>query len=253
MDSVNDYKLAFIIGHKYFEGYPSYLQYYIDNINKIYPNSLIIVVDNNSTNPDKVSENLAGQNVTLLRNNIECKFELGAYKVGMEFIIAQNLLHQYDYFIFTQDTYVLKNKYDFNILKQNAVEACSLIGWRNDWEIFEICAPVLRSIGLVNKLDEANLCWCNSFIVSNKKLVTLYDLTKDIIITNRRESMASERYLGLILFELNNQKNFAIDGPDNNYLINGKSFNCLEVDMYSDVNKYFCKVCQQKNETTRDK
>jgi hypothetical protein len=75
-------------------------------------------------------------------------------------------------------------------------------------------------------------------------------LLYSIIIVNRHQSEASERYLGRILFELNNHRNFAIDGDDNNYVIDGVTHNCLSVNVFDDINKFFCKVCQQKNERT---
>ena len=245
-------KLAFIIAHKYISGYPSYLKYYIDNINKFYINALIIVVDNNSTRLNEITEQFFNEkNIIFLTNNTDCKFEIGAYKVGINYLINNDLIENYDYYIFTQDTYVLKNKYDFNILKDNQVEAGAIIGWNNDLEKIDVCYPVLSSIGLLNRLNETNLCWCNSFVISKNKILGLYNLIYNITIVNRHQSEASERYLGRVLFELNNYKNFALDGDDNNYIIDGITHNCLSVNIFDNINKFFCKVCQQKNERTK--
>jgi len=247
----NGYKLAFIIAHKYISGYPSYLKYYIDNINNFYTDSLIIVVDNNSLKLNEITEQFLNEkNIIFLTNNTDCKFEIGAYKVGINYMINNSLLNNYDYCVFTQDTYVLKNKYDFNNLKKENIEASSIIGWTNDLEKMDVCIPVLNKIGLLNRLNETNLCWCNSFIVSKNKVLDLYNLLYNIIIVNRHQSEGSERYLGRILFELNNHKNYAIDGNDNNYVIDGVTHNCLSVNVFDNINKFFCKTCQQKNERT---
>ena len=72
-------KVIFIIAHKYFRGYESYIEYYINNIKKFYEKSLIIVVDNNSNYKDDIFDKLKiYDNVVLLDNDIKCKFEIGA-------------------------------------------------------------------------------------------------------------------------------------------------------------------------------
>jgi hypothetical protein len=244
-------KLVFIIAHKYFRGYESYLKYYINNIKLLYPNYLILIVDNNSENKEDVYNTIEkDDNIIYLTNNIECKFELGAYIVGMKYLIDNNL-SDYDYYIFTQDTYILKNKYDFNILKNNNINATSIIGWDNDWEKMDVVQPILTRLGLFNRFNEVNLCWCNSFVISNKVIFKLYEYINDIVITVRHQSEGSERYLGRILYELNDSKNYAIDGAVNNYVINDVIYDCHSINPYDKIDKYFCKIAQQKNERTK--
>jgi hypothetical protein len=96
-------KPIFIIAHKYFRGYASYLNHYIENILKFYgENCLIIIVDNNSNYPQDIFDILPKtNNIKILTNDIECKFELGAYQVGVRYLLNENLLDNYEYFVFT--------------------------------------------------------------------------------------------------------------------------------------------------------
>jgi len=245
-------KIVFIIAHKYFRGYPSYLKYYIDNILAFYDNALIIVVDNNSPNKEDIFRTISyNPKIIFLDNDIKCKFELGAYQVAIKYIIDNNLIEKYDYYVCTQDTYILKNKFNFGELKD--VKAASIIGWRNDLAKMDVVATVLDELGLFNNLESTNLCWCNSFVVSNEKLTKLYGYLTKIIIERRHESEASERYLGRILSELNDGINYTIDGSDNSYLIDGVRYDCHNVNPYVNIDKHFCKIAQQKNEGTIEK
>jgi len=247
-------KLVFIIAHKYFRGYESYLNYYVNNVLRFYPSALILIVDNNSNNKEEIFASInPSNNIKFLDNNIECKFELGAYQIGIEYLIKNNLISEYDFIICSQDTYVLKNKFDFNELNQSKIEAASIIGLTNDWAKWDVVAPTLDKLGLLSDLDGIDLCWCNSFIISKNKVLELYNLIKNIIITVRHQSEASERYLGKILYELNDHRNFAIDGNDNTYNVNGVVHDCHSIKINDDVDKYFCKIAQQKNERTKEK
>jgi len=253
------YKPCFIISHRYYRNYPSYVLQYIQNINKFYTNNFILIVDNNSKYLHDIIiqiNELNLPNIVILINNTECKFELGAYKVGISYLFTNNLLDTYDYYIFTQDTFILKNNYDFNILNQNNTLACPLYTYNVGYDHFfqsEISQTVLRNLHLENRINELSnelsLCWCQSFVLNKSKVFEFYNITKDIIITTRYESECSERYLCGILYYLNNYILTSIDGESNDPFLQY----CLHVDLINETtNKYFLKRLQQKNENTLD-
>jgi hypothetical protein len=245
---------AFIIAHKYVRGYTSYIEYYINNIQTYYPKALIIVVDNNSEHRDDIFQKLSYyDNVVLLTNNINCKFELGAYQVGMKYLLDNNLQDCYDYYICTQDLYILKNKYDLTKLRDSGVGVAPIVGWSNDLEIMHIVQPVLEHFNLFNRLQETDLCWCSSFVVSKEKIPYLYEYLKQIIIIDREGSKASERYLGRLFLEINNGTKFSIDGSDNTYNVHGYNYDCHSVNVYAKVDKHFCKISQKKTELTYER
>lgn len=249
-----NYKVVFIISHYYCRGYRSFLKIYIDNINTYYTDSLIIVVDNKSVYKDDIFNELKSiPNVIFLDNNTDCKFEIGAYKTGIKYLLDNNIITNYQYFVLTQDTFFLNKKYDFNNFKINKINASSIVGLKNDWERNDIWSPILEKLNLLTELEKAQLCWCNSLCVNNIKINNFYDFIKDILVTTRYQSEASERYLGRMIYELNESNNFAIDGTDENYYIDNIRYDCLNLPDYKHVNKYFVKFCQQKNEGTKDK
>lgn len=259
-------KVIFIISHYYLRGYKSYTKYYVDNINKFYENALIVVTDNNSEHKNDIFDDLKCiKNVVLLDNDIECKYELGAYQVGLKYVIENNLIHNYDYCVFTQDNFVIKNMFDFNLLKEKNINACSINSWINDRALEGITESVLSNLGLYDdKMDETMLCWCVSFIISTKKTIIFYEYLKEIIIKDRVASQASERFLGRILYELNDHVNIDIDG--NMEQCNGTcilerlspqerpmgsqymKYNCFDVDVINDEipNSFFVKTIQGK-------
>jgi hypothetical protein len=263
MDRINDKnKVIFIIAHKYFRGYESYVEYYIQNIQRFYQDSLVLVVDNNSVYKDEIFDNLKKyNNVILLDNNNSCKFEIGAYQVGIKYLIDNNLFNKYDYIALTQDNFILKNRLDFNTLYEQNITACPINSYYQDGSFQYISDSVLNSIGLLNNLDKTTFCWCSSFIISTTKCLELYNYIKDITITVRIESCASERYLSRILWELNNHKNNDIDG-DIRYLGDSwadkrnpsPKYDCHSVNPYDDsITTFFVKRTQQKTETTQDR
>ena len=254
------YKLCFVISHRYYRNYISYIQYYVDNIQKFYTDSLIIIVDNNSLYiNDIIGKFKTYNNIVILSNTTQCKFELGAYKVGINFLLEQKLLDNYDYIIFSQDNFVLKNKYDFNSMKDNNILAMSFARGQNGnhhygnhhYDCFhsEPSQKILQRLNLLESINIFSVCWCNSFILHTSKILEFLDITQDIIITIRRESECSERYLDAIIFYLNNNKNYTM-----NYIEGGcLSYNCWNINLLEDnVIEYFAKRIQHKTETTED-
>lgn len=107
---------------------------------------------------------------------------------------------------------------------------------------------VLKNINLENKIDDLTLCWCSSFILNKIKVIDYLNIVKDIVIVNRHESEASERYLSGILYYLNNHIMTSINNIDSS-----KKYDCWKVNLYDSFpGIYFVKRVQQKNERTID-
>jgi hypothetical protein len=263
MDMIkNINKPVFIIAHKYYRGYDSYCEYYVQTIQKFYEESLIIIVDNNSTHKEDIFEKLRQyENVILLDNNIECKFEIGAYQIGLKYLIDNSLTNDYSYVVLTQDTFILKNKLDFNTLHNQNVKACTINSYFQDGAMQDISNEVLSKLKLLNNLDKCTFCWCCSFIISTSNVNKLYDYFKQIVITNRTQSCAAERYLARILWELNDHQNYDIDGDIRylgdvwNHVPNpDPKYDCHSVNPFDDnIKTFFVKRAQQKTELTVEK
>ena len=145
--------ICFVISHKYYRTYPSFIKLYVDNIQKFYDNSLILICDNNSKYICDIKDIFKDYtNVIIIDNNTECKFEIGAYNCGINYIINNNILEKYEYYVFTQDNFIIKNKYDFNNLINNNVTACTINSYYQDGENQYITNQVLnyRKINLNN-------------------------------------------------------------------------------------------------------
>jgi len=253
MDTLKDnYRLVFIIAHKYFRGYESYLKHYIDNIFSFYADPLILIVDNNSLYKEEVYNTIEkNDNIIFLDNDTESKFELGAYQVGINYLIDNNILSNYDYVVCTQDNFVIKNKLNFNQLIENNILACPINSYHPDGDCQNIVQDVLSKLNLYNNLDKITFCWCVSFIVHTKKIIQLHAYFKNIVITRRDQSCASERFMARILWELNDYRNHDIDG--NISSLKDRHYDCWTVDVYAKASSFFVKRVQQKNENTRDK
>jgi len=129
MEELNtqNYKVCFIIAHKYFRGWESYLNYYVNNIFEYYESPLVIIVDNNSKYKEDIFQSLDKKNdVIFLDNDIESKFEMGAYQVGLRYLVEKELYNEYDYILLTQDNFIINKKLDINKLINDDVQACPI-------------------------------------------------------------------------------------------------------------------------------
>jgi hypothetical protein len=87
-------------------------------------------------------------------------------------------------------------------------------------------------------------------VCSTEKCLKLYEYLKTIVIKYRFESEAAERYLGRIILELNENKNYDIDGD---IMDLKRHYDCWTVNPYEKISGvYFVKKVQQKNENTVD-
>lgn len=248
--------ICFIIANKYYRNYPSYIQHYVDNIQKYYNNSLCIIVDNNSTYIVDIIVKLRDyKNVIILENNSVCKFELGAYKIGIKYLMQNNLIEKYEYVVFAQDTFVLKNKFNFNILKEHNVFACPVIIGPVGHHIVMLSSPqsqiILKRLNLHNSIDKIAFCWANTFVLHKSKLIDLLNIVDDVIIVKKIETEWCERYIAAILYHLNNYINCSI-----NTILNESytpSYNCHTVNIYDDhFSEYFVKKIHYKSEITAE-
>lgn len=255
--------LLFIITHKYNRNYKTYIKYYVNNIQKFYPNSFILIVDNNSEHIQDIIDIFKDyKNLKIIINNSICKFEIGAYKVGIKYIRKNKFLRKnFDYYVFSQDNFILKNKFDVKKeLYNKNIKACSInhgilksksmmkyIIWgilEND----DTSKKILKRLNIYDRIKEFNITWCHSFILHKDKLKEFYDIVRDIVITSRQKgSIQSERYLSGILYYLNNYKSVSLCG---NFINNDYDF--LKIDIEKDSSKsYFVKRSQDKNENTK--
>ena len=161
-------KILFIIAHKYFREYESYLEYYINNIQSFYGNDAsILIVDNNSQHKDIQEKISKYKNVEMIINTSDSFYELGAYRFGITYMNEK--INEFEYIIFSQDSFVIKNKYDFNNLISNDVKACTIV---SNYENINTFFPyeirnILEPINMFNKLNEISFVWCVSFILHN--------------------------------------------------------------------------------------
>jgi hypothetical protein len=218
-----------------------------------YENALIIIVDNNSKYISDIQERLAPySNVILLTNNSECKFEIGAYKVGIQYLMEHDMMDKYEYCIFTQDNFVIKKKYNFENLLQKQSFALAINSWDTAHEDYfygyAMTLQVLEKLNWNNSVEQISLCWCCSFVLHKSKLMEYFDMTKNLVLTIRPDSEASERFLSAILYRLNGNKKENIDGFYENV-----KYDCVTVDIYlTEVDHYFVKQTQHKTENTVD-
>ena len=162
---------------------------------------------------------------------------------------------KFDFFIFSQDTFVANKPYDFNSLKDRKITAASfnhLSGWC-DFKDDPIVKRVLSKIDLFDAYDgiNFNLCWCNSFVLHWSRIVDFYELVRPEKITERwGGSVQSERYLAGILYLLNDFSYYSICGDAITPSILG--YDCWNVDLLNNnLPHSFVKQVQQKTENTK--
>lgn len=249
---MNINKPCFIIAHKYYRGYQSYLSHYLDNINDLYPDATIIVVDNNSKYiEDIVPVVESHSNVHAIINASPSKFEVGAYSVGIQYAKENNIIENHSYFVFTQDNFILKNKFDFGELVIKDTKALPINSFYQDGEGGVWREKVLNDLQMNDNMDKVNFCWCSSFILRNDKVEQMHEWLKKIKCTIRMESCAAERYLARLLWELNDRIDCGdIDGDIRT--LPQRHYDTWKVDPLKPATSYFVKKVQQKNERTRD-
>lgn len=256
---MDNYRVCFIIANKYIKNYVSFIDYYVSNIQKFYKDSLIIIVDNNSENLEDITNRLKpyeNDNLVFLTNNTDCKFELGGYKLGINYLLEHGLVDKYTYYIFTQDTYVLTNKYDFNQLLENNTLACPIKLHNADTfnrhygSFFTpIVTHVLKKTNLEHRIQELRLCWANSFILHTSTIEIFQSFVSDITVKSKDQSQETERFLGAIIFILNNNKNTSIEEIYTEEEIHPHLWN---IDIpNTKTSNYFTKRLTSKDEFTR--
>jgi hypothetical protein len=216
-----NYKTCFMIALYYKRENVSYIKIYVDNIQRLYKNSFIVIVSNESSNIVDIYDTFKNySNIIIIENTSNSKYELGAFIFGIKWIIDNNKTNDFNFYIFTQDNLILTNKYDFNILINNNIYACPICEFHQN-VLFDETGNVyldkerrqiLEPLGLYNCLDKITLCWGCCFITNNEVIPHLFNYIKDIVLTSKIDSEASERYMARILYELNEHRNFNIDG-----------------------------------------
>jgi len=241
-------KICFILSCKLYQNYPNFLEKNIININNLYQNATIILIDNNSSfiEPYEISKKY--DNIIKLENTSESKFELGAYNFATKYILDNNL--KFNYYVFMQDMFLVNKMFDFKILQEKNIKCCPIYVF--DYVHFvNMHINVLSMLGLYDPNEELLGCWCCSYITNHETLIKLYNITNNIHIKNRYQSMESERYLGKLLFLLNNKIFSNIDGNEKDLKYNiFEKYENIDFEKLKNMDYYFLKFSQQKNEYT---
>jgi len=247
-------KICFVIALKYYRTYPVYIREYVDNIRKYYENSFIIIVDNNSEHIGDIK--FVYDNVVIITNTTDQKFELGAYNLGIRYIIDNELTDKYEYYTFTQETFMLCEKFNVDEL---TVKACPLVSskqgrFTDDFTNMFVSGvketliiDTISELELSDKIPELTFCFANSFILHKSKLYDFNKMTAHIKMLNKIHSQCCERFLAGAFYILNDGINTALEDK-------------LVDDFYNSIGtgniiklKYFTKYLHSRNETTIDK
>lgn len=250
-------KICFVIALKYYRTHPVYIREYVDNIRKHYTDSFIIIVDNNSEHIEDIT--FEYDNVIIITNTSDQKFELGAYNLGIKYIIDNGLTEKYEYYTFTQETFMLCEKFDIGELANNGVKACPLVCSKQGSFAREfinefvfgrketLIIDTITELGLTSKIPELTFCFASSFILHKSKLSNFNKMTSHIKILNKIHSQCCERFLAGIFYILNDGVNTALEDK-------------LVDDFYSSICPgniikltYFTKYLHFRNENTIEK
>jgi hypothetical protein len=181
------------------------------------------------------------KNIVILTNTSDSKFETGAHSFGLKWLI-ENDKNNYDYYVFTQDNFIIENKYDFNKLKYFNIQACSIVEHQEHfaWIYNNKKKTILNNYNITGEYGHNNICWACSFIIDKNKLCKLYNYIKYASLKEKTDSCIYERILGFIIRELEPIK-FIVDGFLTETKYTSKTDKSI---MYSF--KYFKKISQNK-------
>jgi hypothetical protein len=250
----NILKLCFIIACRVSKNHKTYIDFTIKNINQLYPDSTIILVDNNSINPEYFEKFKSMKNIIYLLNISESKYELGAYNFAIEYIKNNKL--KFDYYTCLQDLVIPVNKYDYNKLLKENINAICIYRFHSDKLCFyndETCSyhkDFLKSKN-ISDIDDFKGCTYASFVINHKHILKLNELTKDLIIKERKQSEGTERILAKLISVFNNNYDMSVDG-----FYEDIKYDVKTVDPKSEETKklgyHFIKVSQGKNNNTKE-
>jgi hypothetical protein len=181
-------------------------------------------------------------NLIIIENISESTYELGAYIFATNYIIHKNL--NFDYYICTQDTFVLVNEFNLNELKLNNTTACSISNFSFD-RMFDLHKNVLMQLNMYEPNYTFLGCWCSSFCVTHEKLLQIYTILKDTHMKTKQDSIECERFMGYILNILNDRKSTSIEKGYEGY-----NYDVFSTEPSSDRLNYFIKCIQGKNNHT---
>ena len=169
----------------FYQSMNKYYTYYIDNINAFYDNSLIIISDNNSKHLDDI-RNLFNSynNVVFLVNESYCKFELGGYKIGIQYILQNNAhinINLDNFNIFVQQYELKKNTIDNITLEEYNSLVIDLNIWIQEYK--DNNGKTINITVFDSFLNSLNL-YLQQYSQQNNIVINLDDLNIESITTN---------------------------------------------------------------------
>lgn len=249
----NNLKLCFIIACRVSKNHKSYIDFTVQNINNLYSNSTIILVDNNSVYPEYFEQFKNVKNVIYLLNTSDQKYELGAYNFALKYIKSNNMI--FDYYTCLQDLLIPINKYNYNKLKDNKINALCIYIFDTKFLCHRnnVCKvyKIFLNIKNIKHNNDFKGCTYHSFIINYEYFKKLNELTKDLIIKERKNSEGTERILGKLINVFNNNYENSVDGNFEDIKYDVKT-----VDPKSEETKqlgyHFIKVSQGKDNNTKE-